>query len=547
MAEHLCISIRFLGNEFHGRCDQDKPEWPPSPLRLFQAIVATNARLADQADASLCWLEQQPPPTIIAPLCAAIQPQGYKAYVPNNEADLVAKSWARGVYFNNKNHPIDISGFRSEKIFRSVLLESRDGFATIHYLWELGGNIRIPAYDKLIAAVRALSQLGWGVDLVVADAAILADNAVVQLAGERWLPAEAAGGQVLRVPVPGTLQDLRKRYEAFLNRISLDSTVFKPVPPLAQFKMTTYCRASEIALPPYAVFAVRKPNDSGFAAFSSTKRALHLSGMMRHTASQPDFAALLGWNEDKVASFVMGHGEARGEGVHQPVSSARLVFIPLPSIEWRGETKGLCVGAIRRVLVTVRGWIANEEFNNIVRHLESRNLVDEKTGENVAFLRCQSRENGAIKKYFSRSSEWVSVTPVILPGYDDPGKLRSRLNTDSLTSREKANIIIKLETRIETLLRKALRQAGYPEDIVQHADLQWRGTGFVQGTDFATAYAVPDQHRRYRRLHVRVSWRNAQGEPLPLPGPHCFGGGRFTGLGLFAPVPNEPSILPSTR
>lgn len=530
MAEQFfLISIRFLGDEFHGRGDQGEPEWPPSPLRLFQALVATNARLGNQADKSLCWLEQQPPPILITSYRAVIQPRGYTTYVPDNVADLVAKSWVKG---GDK----DISNFRSEKFIRPTLLEANDTLPALHYLWPLEEGAGIPARDEIVVAARSISQFGWGIDLVVADAVVISGEEAGRIGGERWQPSEASGGQPLRVPVPGTLDDLRNRYMAFLNRISLDSNIFNPVPPLAQFAVATYRRASEIALPPYAVFSIRKPDDSGFAAFSTTRRALHLSGMMRCAASRLDFATALGWDDNKVASFVMGHGEPRGESDHQPVNGARLVFIPLPSIEWRGEPKGNCVGTIRRVLVTVNGPIANEEFNRIVHQFEGRELVDEKTGEVVAFLRRQSDRDGAIKEYFAKSSKWVSVTPVILPGFDDPGKLRRRLNTDTLTAQEKANIVLKLETRIEALLRKALRQAGYPEELVQHAELQWRGVGFIQGTNLAKAYAVPDQHRRYRRLHVRVAWRNAKGEPLPLAGPHCFGGGRFTGLGLFAPV-----------
>jgi len=478
MPEHLCISIHFLGDEFHGRGDQGKPEWPPSPLRLFQALVAAGSRLGgNQADDALRWLEQQPPPVIIASHRAAIQTQGYKTYIPDNVADLVAKSWSRGVYFDSKNHPTDISGYRSEKFIRPTLLENNETLPAVHYLWPLKGGETIPACTELIETARSIMQFGWGIDLVVADAAILPDQEPPKLAGEKWLPSEIFGGKSLRAPMTGTLADLKNRYEAFMNRISLDSNIFKPVPPLAQFYVANYRRASEMSSPPYAVFAIRKPDDSGFSAFSPARRGLHLSGMMRCAASRNDFAASLGWNENKVASFVMGHGESRGVGAHIPVNGARLVFIPLPSIEWRGKAKGNCVGAIRRVLVTVNGHIANDEFNLIVRLLEGRELIDEKTGEIVAFLRRQSTEDGAINKYFG--------------------------------------------------------QAGYPDMLVQHAELQWRGSGFMQGADLATAYAVPDQHRRYRRLHVRIAWRKPGGEPLKVPGPFCIGGGRFTGLGLF--------------
>ncbi|MDD3801880.1 MAG: type I-U CRISPR-associated protein Csb2 [Desulfuromonas thiophila] len=535
MPDFLCISIHFLGDDFHGRDEQGEPEWPPSPLRLFQALVATNARLDNQADAALLWLEQQTPPVIISPQPAAVQPQGYKSYVPNNEGDLAAKKWAKGNYFDSKNHPIDISGYRSEKIVTSTMLECNGSFPGVHFLWSLEKGLSIPTYTELLNAVRAVSQFGWGIDLVVADIAIIAKNESDNFVGEKWLPSESLGGQSLRVPASGTFDDLKNRHAAFLNRISLDSNVFKPVPPISRYAVATYRRASEMSRPPYAVFAIRKIDDSGFAAFSATRRGLHLSGMLRFAASRDDFAAALGWDNERVARFVLGHGERPGSS-HQPVNDQRLVFVPLPSIEWQGHKKGDTVGAIRRVLVTAKGRISNDEFKRIVRNLEGCELIEEETGEIVAFLRKQSDKDRAIKDYFAKACEWVSVTPVILPGYDDPGNLRRRLNAGDLSTEEKANLLTKLETRIEHLIRKALRQADYPEGLVKHAQIQWRGSGYLPGVDLAKNYAVPDQHRRFRRLHVRILWRDAQGNPIEIQGPVCIGGGRFTGLGLFAPV-----------
>jgi CRISPR-associated protein Csb2 len=520
MPNYFRISVHFLGDAFHGRGDHGEPEWPPSPLRLFQALVAANARREERATDALRWLEQQAPPIIIAPKPAAIQPRGYKTYVPDNVGDIVAKSWSHG-------KDDDIANYRAEKRIRPMRFEVS---TVVNYLWLTAEQDRDIAAG-LIPVTQAVSRLGWGVDLVVADASIISNEEIVALTGERWSPSESFGGSVLRIPVVGTLADLTMRYEAFLNRISLEkAAVFRPVPPLSQFSEAIYHRESEMARPPCAVFALRKPDDSSFASFASTRRGLHLSGMLRHAASQPDFTFSLDWDKAKVDSFVLGHGEVQDDKTHQPVANARLVFIPLPSVEWRGEERGKTIGPIRRVLVTVKGKIENDEFFRIVRNFEGRELIDEKTKQPVAFLRRQSKRDGAIERYFGESKEWVSVTPVILPGYDDPRKLRRRLNTTILTPNEKSDIICKLEMRIEFLLRKALRQAGYPEELIKNAQLQWRSAGFMAGTDLASNYAVPDQHRRFRRLHVCIVFDR------PISGPFCFGGGRFAGLGLFVPL-----------
>jgi CRISPR-associated protein Csb2 len=260
--------------------------------------------------------------------------------------------------------------------------------------------------------------------------------------------------------------------------------------------------------------------------------------MLRHSASQPAFASAVGWDKSKVDAFVLGHDKSDPTNVKPTASMARLVFIPLPSLEWRGEDRGNTVGAIRRVLLMVSGHCDTSEFLRVVRAFEGQELTDEKSKQAVAFLRRQSEKDNAVSAYFQSATTWVTVTPVILPGYDDPRKLRHRLRAENnnLTAEEKTAILHKLDKRVEFLLRKAIRQAGFSESLAQHALLEWRGGGFLPGTELASRYSVPDQHRRYRRLHVRITWRSSEGLAIPIPGPICIGGGKYSGLGLFVPV-----------
>jgi len=145
-----------------------------------------------------------------------------------------------------------------------------------------------------------------------------------------------------------------------------------------------------------------------------------------------------------------------------------------------------------------------------------------------------------LRRYIDRSSTWATVTPVILPGYDDPRKLRRRLfaskqqgpgQRDELGQKQ---MLEKLDSRIDFLLRKAIRQAGYSQELARAAEIECRGVGFWPGTDLAVRYNYPEKLRRFRRVHVRITWRDESGNPLTMPGPICLGGGRFHGLGLFA-------------
>jgi CRISPR-associated protein Csb2 len=267
--------------------------------------------------------------------------------------------------------------------------------------------------------------------------------------------------------------------------------------------------------------------------------------MLRYLANQPDFASALGWDKSKVDAFVLGHDNSEPNNTKPTANAARLVFIPLPSIEWHGEGHSHTVGPVRRVLVTIGGgngqW-DHIEFSRIIRALEGRELIDEKSHLPVAFLRRQSERENSIWPYLKTSSTWATITPVILPGHDDPRKLRRRLNADSpppLTSTEKNELVRKLDARIEHLLRKSIVQAGIPETLARCAAVEWRSTGFWPGTDLASRYSVPDQHRRFRRVHVRITWRAPDGQPLKVVGPICLGGGRHTGLGLFAALPDS--------
>src|SRR5215469_12806511 len=100
MPSFLCISVRFLQDAFHGRRDSGEPEWPPSPNRLFQALVRTAAthwndvEFSDRAIPALEWLEGQPAPDVVAPSTVSGAP--YRLSVPNNAMDLVARAWVRG-------------------------------------------------------------------------------------------------------------------------------------------------------------------------------------------------------------------------------------------------------------------------------------------------------------------------------------------------------------------------------------------------------------------------------------------------------------------
>jgi CRISPR-associated protein Csb2 len=534
MSDYLRISVRFLDGAFHGRGDSGEPEWPPSPLRLFQALVAAAAARWNERDhlnhavTALQWLEVQAAPLIIAP--RANFGTKYRLYIPDNTGDEMARKWTNG------NEAAIIK--RTEKDVRSTRLQGGDA---VHYLWLLSeSDLDFPQVEAiLLTATRSITHLGWGIDMVAADASVISAEEAEKLSGQCWQPSDDDSGTSLRVPRTGTLENLIRKHAAFLGRASADT--FRPVPPLSAFAIQTYRSSTMPPRIPFAAFSLLAPNVEGYRSFDPVHQGKCVAGMLRHLASDKSIMHALGWPLEKVNRLVLGHAEPEGQP-HVPVDGPRLAFLPLPSLEYRGG-KGTVVGSIRRVLVTGLRGFSQTEVNQIAQLLSGGSLVDEDTKKAVAILSRLPNSEKMVRQYTEKATTWATVTPVVLPGYDDPRKYRRRLfakadqGESQLNSEEQAQLLGKLDARNDLLLRKAIRQAGYSEELAQNAKLDWRGSGFWPGTDLASRYAVPEKLRRFRRLHVRITWTDVRGNLLAVPGPLCLGGGRFIGLGLFAPMP----------
>jgi CRISPR-associated protein Csb2 len=502
MSRHLALSFRFLSPWFHGRGDEGLPEWPPSPLRAFQALVAAAARAGalPATRSALTWLEQQPSPLIMGPL-AMESAAGYQLSVPHNAMDLVGKQWSRG----------DEGSASEHRTMKSVRPSRLPDEAVVHYAWPL--VTEESAAEALIAAARGVVALGWGVDLVVGDGAVIDGAKLAALATslKTWEP-RSDGRNELRVPAVGTMKDLDRRHEAFLARTSWADPTLRPPPALSVFALARYARRDQRPAPEVAAFALMRLDSDNFRAFETSRKGMAVSGMLRHAVRTA--AERSGWDEARVRASVLGHGDG---------TDPRLVLVPIPSVEPRGESTER-VGAIRRVMVfstEARG----AEVSWSMRALSGADLVDEKTGEVQAVLAPAARGDRVLRRYLAESSTWTTVTPVVLPGHDDPGGVREKLRRVRRPDEQKA-LLERLAKRREALVRKALRHAGLGDELAFGAAIETRETGFLSGVEKASRYAVPAHLSTSPRLHVRITW------PTAVSGPLCIGRGRFSGLGL---------------
>lgn len=509
MRRVLCLTIRFLDPvpQFHGREDDGDPEWPPSPLRMFQSLVCAAANLwrgdkfNELARPALQSLEPISP-SVLTPLTAD-QSFGFRMYVPNNSGDLMTAAWARG------DTETSMAKFRVEKDVRPIHLQSE----TVRFLYSLPSE-QCPHFEVLRTAVRSITHLGWGIDMVAGDAELLTESQVAELPGEVWQPTPDNSGTALRVAAVGTLDSLIDRHKRFLQR--LEDSGFKPVPPLSTFRVVGYRRAVDPPPRAYAAFSLLKPDASGNRSFEPLRRTREVAGMIRHAIASA--AADQGWSEERVNVFVHGKTPDGAKPSHGPTSPDRLQYLPLPTIN------PLRVDTIRRVLIAAPAH-CGQEISWIQRMLAGADLVNDNGA--AALLTILPRSDHVLNQYVGEARTWSTVTPVILPGYDDPDHLRRKLKNCSGMETQ-TRYLSRLNTRIEDLLRKAFRQAGYAKELIERCDIEWRQVGFRAGVDLASRYLPPENLNKSPRIHVCVTF------PNPIRGPIAIGSGRFRGFGLFA-------------
>jgi CRISPR-associated protein Csb2 len=478
---HLCITVHWLDDRYHGLLNRDgPPEWPPSPFRLFQALVAGAARhgkLDTDIGTSLAWLETLGPPVILAP--HASSGQIVQRFVPNNDGDAEQDRQKR------------LTG----KTSRPTLMH---GEPAVHYLWQIDGASARP--HCAIQAARYISCFGWGIDMAYGDGRILEGEEVGLLNGIRWFPKPGAMHEegLLRVPKGGSMTDLRSAHQSALNRIEHGKplrTVEKP----QVFDRVFYESTERPIGQPHAVFALRDERDDSYCYPHA--KLIHIAGMAR-SASIKAMEAFpphdLKDAGDWIQSFVAGHRSV-DKGDHKQFS-----YVPLPSI---GNEHADAM--IRRLMITAPfGWEA--ELCHLAAQLDGEQLRPESgaAGPILDILRL----DGVTRQYLGPSKVWASVTPIILPGHDD----------------HKPEKTIKL-------IERALAQSG----IEQRCRFTWSALPNFNNCLTAhkydrsgrrTGYFRPDHLNGLTAVHIRITFEH------PVAGPLLIGAGRHCGLGVLAAV-----------
>jgi CRISPR-associated protein Csb2 len=474
VTRYLLLSIRFLDDRYHGLTDSsERPEWPPSPFRVFQALVAGNARgptIAEPLRNALRWLESLEPPDICAPEAQA--GRAMLTYVLNN------------VSFRS----------RTPKTIQPTLL---NGDRLVQYAWQFDASNadNVKHAETLKDAARHINALGWGIDLAVGNGEIV--EALPSLNGHRvyYRPATAgfSWGSDLRVPRRESLLSLERTYGDFLKRYETPG-VTKLESAGAIYDL---CRYVVGATRPNVAF--RLVNADGDTVSVRHQMIAPLVGLVRALANRSDVVASLG--QDVIDREIKGHPK---ESTNERVS-----ILPLPTIR-NGPTDG----RIRRLMLAQpfdsNGMLC-ERLGRLFDGQELTAFTEDDRFPPI-FLERITRRDTVLPFYTGVSCVWASVTPVLLPGHDDRKEHRGDHQ--------------KRLARAEQLACKALKHAGI--DVPTHVELSrvpyWTGSLHIQ------SYNPREKLAHYPRWHLRLTFER------PLAGPLAIGAGRHCGFGVFAQV-----------
>jgi CRISPR-associated protein Csb2 len=507
----LVLHVRLHDGRYHGEGD-----WPPSPARLFQALVAgagLGGPLGDDEKEALEWLEKQKAPLVAAPPAWRSR-RGVLYYMPNNDSDAIA------------GDPLRMPKIRTAtKIFRPYLF---DATVPLVYAWPLAGETADDGRARAICSLaERLYQLGRGIDMAWAWGEVLdnrdLDELLTRHPGRLFRPSAGRSMTTLPSPCPGSLESIERLYQAFGKRFRYlkDGKAVKVVfrrPPRPRFQPVSYDSP-----PSRQLYELRDPTAEAAFAPWPLARVSALVVRLRDGAVQRLSGALPA-RKAEIERVLVGR---KPDGTNDGPPEDRVRIIPLPSIGHVHADR-----EIRRVLVEVpptcplRAADVHWAFAGL-------DVADMETGEIQAVL-ARTDDEAFLRHYGvdddRRHRVWRTVTPAALP--EDARRRRidpARTRDEAKAGRERAAEQARAAAAVCQALRHAGVRTGAEAVRVQREPLDANGArveAFAGGTRFA----------KERVWHVEVAFE------APVSGPLAIGDGRFLGLGVLAPLATTTGI-----
>ena len=352
-AQSLVVDVRFLLDRYHGE------EWPPSPKRLFLALIAALRQSPPgrfgkaEGERALRHLESMNPPRIDA---VGHEGAKYTLFVPNNDWDLVLKDIVK-----NKAMTVNPRKYTTGKPLRPYVADA------VRYVWAVrpGSAEDREDLDLLCRLAREIPVLGWGIDPVAVNCEVV-DTVAPMGGATEYIPADAGDADTkIDVPVEGLLGDAERRYEEFTHQVTRDGFV-KPGP-----------------------ITMRRSAD-----YKSRRRASHLLGFRLESAGKL-FVAPAHLPELTRAVIDLCGGDLGGA-----------VVVPLPTIGGKHAD-----GMVRRVGLIVP---PATRADGLLRRVDSR-FVDMGDGGRFQLVSVPDGD-GVMASYSRKSTVWRSVTPLEAEG-----------------------------------------------------------------------------------------------------------------------------------
>lgn len=507
MEATLLIQVRLLDDRYHGTDD-----WPPSPARLFQALVAGNAvgaQVAEEDAVALRWLESTPgAPEIRAQRGRRGLP--HTAYVPNNDLD------AKG------GDPRQVEKIRVAKRIQPRHL---DASLPIAYVWRFEAtDANLYRANRLLHMADRLYQLGRGVDMAWAKGQVLdqdeAETALAACPGDIFRPGSASGALSLDCPQPGSLDSLLLRFSAQRNRFSAVKDGRKiqvrfTNPPKARFRKLEYNPSER-----WRLFDLRADSpDAPFRAWPQSHAAALVEPVRDAMAAR--LADALPEQTAPIERLIVGRGAQSAD------KSRRIRLVPIPSI---GHTQSN--RAIRRILLQVPGdcplpladlqW-AISGLRLGVQHDPACVVVP---SDDPSLLRHYAIESGETARL------WQTVTPVVLPHTAARRRIEPDHRRNPVQAKGGQERSLE-EAQAASAVLQALRHEGIADRALS---VRVQREPFSRKGLRAEAFADGSRFAKERLWHLELRFAE------PREGPLIIGDGRYLGLGLLAPTEDPAGI-----
>lgn len=501
----LAIRVQFLAG-YSGR------EWPPSPARLFKALVSS-ARAGwahsnrKAIDDSLRALEQQgwtgdtKLPEIVVPR-AALRPPRQRRFVPNN-----SKNWPTERKLNPEKG-IDLEP-------EPMVDWDIEAPSTVWYWWPNVAASHVPVIRDVS---RRVVSVGKGEDLAVLDSSDVEPPADAV----RWQPASS--GASLEVPEAGCLDVCDAVFAHDLDE-----------PPLAAsgVRAVTYApdaRGADREVPTFVLGLWRNGKRRSWDARLLRQVVGPVRHLLNEICSEVVDVLVRSPNERPamealVRRVLVGHDES-----DKPIGEPHLAILPLPSV--LGPYPD---GRVRRIALADFGggedWIRRAIVDVAQVLLHGRELID--NGRGTGIVLNTEPDDQWLHVITKRSRTWATVTPVVQQAKELTRKEWMRLvkaRRDAARDPAKAaGRELHLRKRRLELLDRSVRQA--IEDTGAHIEsIEFASGGWFGGVHIATQYRGRGYLTETPRLHVRVTFDRE------VAGPLAIGRGRHVGFGVLWPA-----------